>query len=337
MGISQRILKLKQDASAITSHPLLDAIDIDRLRSFEEQSETNTDYKRKLNTLSRILEGLSFEYNKKFQDIYNIYNELLVYELLSSKVQVEIVREDKSRKTSDYKLISAEGKVFYSDLKTLHYVNGNLNYLNIQQQGVDSKIELEQQMQTLPRKSIYFSEPVIHSPFRKGNNFDHYNSSVIIEALIDKAVANYKPEQINYLGNGGIYLVDVTQMLIPNDLEQGLPIIRGTLYKELVSGILWNVAFGELNDPTYNWVEFAGKPNIGRRLNRTGLLKDDNIKDLKAVAFVVGYDNSSRRIIGFYRTWEKDVDLVRMLYTICDFVNNETNSEYYELLDKKAE
>jgi hypothetical protein len=329
MTIANQLLKLKEETNLIAANPILDLIDVAKMEVFENKAKTNDDYKRKLKVIENALVGLSYVYNKKYQDIFNAYNELVVFELLKAKVNIKFISEIKGQKTPDYQIFLNEKDFIFSDLKSLHFVCGNLNYIDIQEQGFKSKIGFEKEIKNSEKKIYFSSDPIVFSPFKKGNNLNHYNLNVIIEDLISKAINNYKVEQIKYQGINGLYLIDLTQMFIESNLQQGLPVYNAKLYGELNSGILWNVAFGEINDPTYNWVEFEGKPNIGKRLTKNGLLKDDNLKDLVAVAFITGFEDN-KKIIGFHKFSEDNYTLLNLLYKICDFVNDDTNSRYYD-------
>ena len=329
MTIASQILKLKQETSSIAANPILDLIDVAKIEAFENTAKTNNDYKRKIKVIENAFKWLTYIYDKKYQDIFNAYNELVVFELLTKKVNVKFVNEIKGQKTPDYQIILSDEEFIFSDLKSLHFVDGNLNYIDIQEQGFKSKVGLENEVKKGEKRIHFSSDPIIVSPFRKGNNLNHYNLNVIIEDLISKAINNYKAEQIKYQNINGLYLIDLTQMFIRPDFQEGLPVYNAKLYGELNSGILWNVAFGEINDPTYNWIEFEGKPNIGKRLEKNGLLKDENLKDLIALAFITGFGDN-KKIIGFHKFTEDNDTLLTLLYKLCDFVNDETNSRYYE-------
>lgn len=336
MKTSDIISKLKQETARITNNPLLDRIELDKLKAFETTAETNADYKRKLKQFETLATELSYIYDKKYQDLYNIYNELVVFELLSAKISTEFIAESGSAKTPDYKLsLTASGHIF-SDLKTLHfidgnlnYIDGNLNYIDIQNQGVASKIALEKEMKEVKRH-VYFSEPVSISPFRRGNSRTQQDYRAIIEDLMAKTKNNYKSEQVNYQESQGLYIVDASNLLIPPGKDQALPVTKGRLYKEPNSGILWNAAFAQAGDPVYNWIEFEGKPNIRNRFNRNGILNDPDFKSLKAIAFITG-EEEHQKVIGFHRSTDFPDTLGTILYRVCDVVNDETNSHYYEM------
>ncbi len=335
MEISNQILQLKRETNLITSNPILSAIDHNLIKIFEEKAKTNEHYKRKLKDISNNLKGLTFEYNKKYQDIFNSYNELVIYEFIEKKknISIEFIKEVKGKKTPDYK-ISSDKYTIYSDLKTLNFADGNNNYKEIQNDSFKSNIKLEKRIKS-SKERVHFSDPISISPFKKGNNYDHFDIKNIIEEIISKIISNYKSKQLNYLDSNGILLIDTTQLLIPANLDQGLPITKGFQYGELNSGIFWNVAFGEINDPTYTWIEFEGKPNIGKRLEKNGLLKDQSFLGLRALAFITD-SGAGIKIIGFHRADEDDEALITILRKICDFVNDETNSMFWEISKKSS-
>ncbi|MCD0472512.1 hypothetical protein [Flavobacterium sp. JAS] len=330
MKISEQIFQLKRETNAITLNPILSLIDIEIVQHFEAKALIDENYRRKLKNISNNLKGLTFEYTKKYQDIFNSYNELIVFELINNKtdVSVEFIKEEKGNKTPDFKISSKDSFIF-SDLKTLNFADGNNNYIEIQKDSFESNVKLEKQIKNSHR-GLFFGDPVSISPFKKGSNFGHFDIKSIIEEIISKVISLYKPKQINYLGSNGILIIDTTQLLVPASLNQGLPITRGFQYGELNSGILWNVAFGEIGDPTYTWIEFEGKPNIGEKLKKNGILKDESFLELKAIAFITN-DIEQKKIIGFHRTNETDESLLIVLNKICDFVNDETNSRFWEI------
>ncbi|WP_417353514.1 hypothetical protein [Flavobacterium alkalisoli] len=327
MKIHEKILALLRESNSVVTNTLLQSIDLKLLEKFERKAESDNTYKRKLKDIESNLNGLTFEYNKKYQEIYNTYNELVVYEFLSDKLKTEMVNEVKGKKTPDFKLTHDE-TFCYSDLKTLNFASGNLNYLEIEKESFDINVKTEA---TVKRdrargRRVHFSEPLVISPWKK-DGCDQYDLKYIIEELISKLIANYKSKQINFNGSKGIFLIDVGQLLIPTSLEQGLPVMAGPLYKEPNSGILWNAAFGQIGDPVYNWIEFEGKPNIKNRLEKNGILSDISYEDLKAIAFITS-THEEKRIIGFHRSMETDESVLTILNQICDFVNDETNSNY---------
>jgi len=323
MKTSEKILKLKQDISSITSSPLIESIDISKVQQFEFDSK----YAEKIKSIEACLANSDYLHSDNHKNIYSAYNEMIVYESIEQKTTIEFVREIKGIKTPDYR-ISKNDYFCFADLKTLNFSNGNNNYIDIQEQSSKSKIKLEKEV-SKREKAVNFGEPVIISPFKKGNNLNHYNLNIIIEDIIDKAKQNYKEEQVNYNGTKGIFIVDLSQLLIPPDLNEAIPVKRGILYKELNSGILWNAVFCEIGDPSYNWIEFEGKPNVGDRFKKNGILNDPlNFKNLSAVVIIVS-NSDTKKLIGFHNAKEDDENLLEVLYSMCDFVNDDLNSKIY--------
>ena len=323
MKTSEKILKLKQEISSITTSPLIESIDVSKIQQFE----SNSKYADKIKAIEDCLSKSDYLHSDNHKNIYSAYNEMIVYEIIEKKLTIEFEKEVKGIKTPDYKISKNEYSC-YADLKTLNISDGNNNYIDIQEQSIESKIKLEKEVAKRER-AVIFGEPVIVSPFKEGNNLNHYNLSVIIEEIIKKAKQNYKEEQVNYKGTKGIFIIDLSQMLIPPNLNEAIPVKRGVLYNELNSGILWNAVFCQLGDPSYNWIEFEGKPNVGERFNLNGILNDAlNFNNLSAVIFVVS-NSSDRKLIGFHKSSLEDENVLEILYSICDFVNDDLNSKGY--------
>lgn len=100
----------------------------------------------------------------------------------------------------------------------------------------------------------------------------------------------------------------------------------------MVSGILWNVAFGKQGNNIYAPIEFEGKRNIINQLERNGLLIE--IPYIKGLIFVT-YDNfKERKYIGFYRSNDFESQVFSFLLEFCDFVNDENNSMAFKILQQ---
>ncbi len=322
------ILRLKRETNKITLNPVLDAIDLTMIERFSASEDSN--YKKKLKIIKEALKDANVIFTPKYKSAFDAYNELAVFEYLNQKIPVKFIPEKKDQRTPDYQLLPEDSDTIFSDLKTLHYFDGNINYDDVQEQAAVSSIKLDNDIKKRDQ-AVIFSEPVTISPFRKGNNTRHYNIKNVIEDLIKKCSGLVKLEQVNFQSTHGILLFDTIHLTMPPILEIGLPVHEGSLYKELNSGILWNVAFGEIGDPTYNWIEFEGKPNIGEKLAINGLLKEESFKELKAVAFIINSHQEGRKIIGFHRANERSLPAIQALRKICDFMNDDVNSYYWKL------
>ncbi|WP_428330383.1 hypothetical protein [Mucilaginibacter sp.] len=332
--ISELVLRLKRETGQITTNPLLDGIDIQKLISFEETSKADGNYHKKLKNIAACLRDMDYLHNEKYNRAFDAYNELVVYELLRGRLETTFIAEVKNIKTPDYRL-SFDEYHCYSDLKTIHFLNGNLNYIEIQEQSARSKIKFDKAIKKRDSPFIT-SDAITIAPFKKGNNGEHRNVQYIIQELIKKVRSLIKLDQVNYEGSEGICLIDTVNLSLPPFLEIGLPVHHGYVYEELNSGILWNAVFGEIGDPVWNWVEFSGLPNLDKKLMMNGILKEEAFSDLKAIAFIIGPEEN-KRIIGFHRSSETNDQTMEVLYRLCDFVNDETNSQYFKILEIRKE
>jgi hypothetical protein len=324
---------LKRVTNEITWNVILDGIDLQKVEEFEKTANNDENYKRKLKTIYTSLKNADYLHCSGYGSAYDAYNELVIFEFLSTKVKVDFVKEE-TYPTPDYKLSASESVFLYADLKTLHFLDGNLNYIDVQNQSTNAKIKLEKEVKER-RDGVFFGDPVCVSPFSESSSPDNDDIKGTIESIIDKLTSLLKLAQVNYDGRNGIYIIDTTHIGLPCDLKLGLPVHEGFQNKELISGILWNAVFGAIGDPTYNYVDFEGKPNIGKRLTKNGILNDDSFRNLKAVVFIMdSFSQNEKKVIGFYRHIDRDdLSLVEILYKISDFVNDEGNSNYWKLKD----
>jgi hypothetical protein len=325
MKTSEKILNLKQEISLITYSPIIELIDISKIQLFEAQSK----FSKQIETIEKCLLNSDYLHSENHKNIYNAYNELIVYEIIEQKTKIEFESTINNQKTPDFK-ISYNKYSCYAELKTFHFLDGNNNYLELQDESTNLKIQLEKEIKK-SEKAINFSEPLVIAPFKNRNKPNLITLNFIIETIIDKARQNYKENQVNYKNKKGIFMIDLSQLLIQPDYNEAKPVKLGKLYNDLNSGILWNAVFCETGDPSYNWIEFEGKPNIGERFKRNGILKDSlNFRSLSAVVFIVS-NSSSKKIIGFHKTDETDKDVLEILFKICDFVNDDLNSNGYAI------
>ena len=188
--IDDLLLRLKRETNSITINPLLDGIDLKKMAEFIVKAENDDNYRSKLQNMQACLHDATYIHTTKYNSAFDAYNELMVYEHLSQKLSTEILKEIKAIKTPDYKLSDDEGYC-YADLKTIHFLNGNNNYIEIQEDAANSNIKLEKQVKK-KYKSVNFGDPVVISPFKKGNSRDSDTITFIIGH--SGAIDHYVPE-----------------------------------------------------------------------------------------------------------------------------------------------
>lgn len=324
-SLEQITRRLQQDTSTITGNPVLEHFDLDKCREIDERAGSDNHIKERRDTCLTNLRNCTIDYSSHYKSAFDTYNEIVVFDLLQIKGDISW-QNTGAIPSPDYIWTNKNGEVVNIDLKTLSYNHDSINFKNIQQQSLRSKISIEEQ---IARKRPYgSSEPIVYSPFKKGNNLNHYKVATVIESFIDKVQNNYKPSQLTFGGKEGILLIDTKILGHPIFMQEALPVFLSPPLNELKSGCLWNACFGRENDPMYDWVEFEGKANIGQSLKKNGIMMGEQVPS--AIIFIT-YRGTETNLIGFHRTSLQSEPIGYSLYEICRFVNDEVNSKFFQL------
>lgn len=324
-NLEQIIRRLQYDTSTITGNPVLEHFNPDKCREIDERAGTDKHIKERRDTCLANLRSCTIEYSPYYKSAFDAYNEIVVFDLLQIKGNISF-QDTGEIPSPDYTWTNQNSDVINIELKTLSYNHDNINFKDIQQQFLRSKISIEEQHAM--KRPTATGDPIVYSPFKKGENLNHYNVATIIEAFIDKIQNNYKSDQLGFEGRDGILLIDTKILGHPIFMQEALPVFLNPPLNELRSGCLWNACFGKENDPIYDWVEFEGKPNIGRSLKKNGIMTNDYTPH--AIIFIT-YRGNETNLIGFHKTNLESDPIGFSLYEICRFVNDEVNSKYFQL------
>jgi len=279
----------------------------------------------KKSNILNLIKGVNIDKGlSQLGSAFDEYREGMVYLMLKSKFQkVEKVPEGEKR-TPDFKIDISIDSAIYAELKTMSFADGNLNYLTVMKEGLQSQIDIEGQIKE--GKRVAFGITSI-APWRKSNrDYDPYSILFAIETLIEKIEQNIKKGQFS-MGNT-VLIVDTKQLAMPNSyMEGGVPVYIGGMYYSLISGVQWNVSFGKMGHMIYRSIEFEGKENVDGELKRNGILH--NREWIKAICFIT-HTSKDVKITGLHRHGEKSDAVLHFLNQFCDFVNDELNTNGWE-------
>lgn len=318
-------MRLRHETNSITGNPVLDHFDIIKCREIDERARSDRHIKERRDTCLANLRNCTIDYSSYYKSAFDAYNEIVVFDLLQTKGKI-VFQDTGIIPSPDYIWTNTNGESINIDLKSLSYNHDSINFKDIQQQSLRSKISIEEQLAR--KRPSGTSEPIVYSPFKKGSNNNHYQVATVIESFIDKIQNNYKSSQLGFDGREGILLIDTKILGHPIFMQEALPIFISPPLNELKSGCLWNACFGKENDPMYDWVEFEGKPNIGRSLKKNGIMTGDLAPP--AIIFIT-YRGNETNLIGLHKTNLNSDPIGYSVYEICQFVNDELNSKYFQL------
>ncbi len=328
MNLEEKIKKLKKDTFGITTNPILDAFDLMECKQIDDISETDSFVKSRRDSCLNQLKSVKIDFQSEYRTAFEDYNEAAIYIDLKTKLNIEGIIESDT-KTPDFK-IRKDGECSFelnAELKSLSFADGNLNYIDAQEQAIEAQINIETQLSK--GKKIAFGITEI-SPLHKSNvKYDLYSTKYVIERFIDKISQNIKKGQFTQAST--ILMIDIKQLALPSNFKEScVSLFIQKAFNSIVSGVLWNVAFGKVGHLLYKPSEFEGRPNTDGELERNGILVEyPYIKGL----VVIGYENFEiRKYVGFYRYSEIDTNVINAIQSICSFVNDDKNSHGWQIV-----
>ena len=266
------------------SHSLAQ-IGSEALRVIDMEAHTNAaldSFRKELISKLRKRKGnVDIDDVEAFSEAFNVYGEIIAYQYLSKRVTtVRLVPEGK--KTPDFQCQLPDGKTFYVEVKSFDIVGGRLRNLQMMDDGLDAKVQLEGQVHA--GKPVASATTVVAPYFKyeeadtcdRGETATYDPRSLIrvIDTLRDKSRQNFKPGQFE---DGPTFaLVVMDRLILPRgkfDLEPYY--CDDHADGGLSSGVLWHMAYGCEGTPIFRLPEFAGKPSFEGYLSKPGLFVDE--------------------------------------------------------------
>ncbi len=271
MGATRdKLLKLMQEINDIGSSFLMLYIKLDFIEKMELESEQNKSFKEALSQIDKLADKAlkNVEDYNSLTEIKNIYSEIYILSKLQSLLSINKIPETDS-KTPDYK-VRFRGEDIYIELKSLNMLGGNLKHKDIMNDSLDTKIVAEEQIKD--GSNVGMGIQVIQPYLSHNKVYDHSSPKLVIESLIDKINQNIKEQQYS-LGDT-ILLIDLSDQLplISKPSEAIQEHYFDDVGNTNVSGELWNVAFGKLDDQILKPAEFEGANYLDGELEKEGIL-----------------------------------------------------------------
>ena len=322
-----RILELKQKISQLSINPILNIFNLNECRILDNKYENDLFVKKKVDSTLFLLKNLDVDFSPKYKSAYEEFNECIIYLKIKSKYNNTQQISEKDTSTPDYHVIETNKNPFdlNIELKSLSFLNGNLNYTKAQEKGLNAKIKIEEQIKD--GKSIAISETTI-SPFFKNNKMP--DTRELIEVYIDKINNNIKKGQ--FIERDTILFVDIKQLLLDSIWNHSAVIFyQEQITKSIASGVLWNTVFGKKNSLILKPIEFEGCNNVDSELTKNGILIDHDY--IKAIVFVTYENFENRKFVGFIRQSDSESQVMNFITDFCDLYNDDYNSEAWRVLN----
>lgn len=328
------IIRICNGMALYTTNDTITAFNVETCKLLDKESSKDPFIAGRVRkAISELDKVKSIEYDSRCRTAYESYNEALTYLAIKKKYGKIRNIPEMSSATPDFEIMvncSYEQGVkdmqpAYLEVKTLGFAEGNILYKQCQQDALDCNIELDAQRRDGKR---------VCSAVRVVAPLGHVGFVGEIEEILKKIDNNVKKEQFEY-GNGEVVLyVDLNQLTFSNSIEVNscLPIYPDIARKCVQSGRYWTLAFGRIGDRIYKQPEFEGKGNFDKDLNAEGIL--NRYPYVKGVIFGTGSKIEDKRFYGFYRERDSESNAALLIESICDFYNDNINSNGYKYFDR---
>ena len=327
-------LKICHDVNEIASAHSLSAIELDTIHCLDIAAHTDKTLQEFRTELIYRMEMVhSVEDVIAYSQVFETYGEIIAFNYLRSKVLTERLPVREGLSTPDFKCTLQDHKSFFVEVKTFDIVDANFRNREMMEDGLQTKIELEEQIKA--NKAIAFAETVI-DPFRRygeTDTYDPYSLIRVIDTLRNKSLQAFKEEQFK---DGPTFALALTDRLrLPRGKFEIAPYYFCNYTDgSIVSGVLWHMAYGRPGTPIFRLPDFPGAKSLEGFLNECqfGLFTDQQIPFYGPGMIVLDRENSGHAAYGLVNKtyfvqghWSID-DTEKVLNTLCDHWNDHDNS-----------
>lgn len=329
-----------QNLHGLTSDHSLNRIDYSRLRAMELESYDDSDLRLLLRSIRNRLQKIKQVPDAKaYAQAFEYYCEAVIYTVLKAKFSETKRIEENGGKTGsmpDFRCV-ANGKVFYVEVKSLDIVDAEHRHNEILLDGVQANIELERQIKEEGRQiAMAITEIAPYNKFGTKGGGDMRSLITIIDTLRAKAWQAFKTSQFK---QGPTFALAVcNRLVIPGERFSLAPYYYDPFQDgAVVSGVWWQVCFGQIGGIILRQPEFAGKPSFEGYLTKSGLYVDQSRPFPGAGIITVNMRQDEDQILGLYdedvdvgHGWTAD-DTKAILERLCTAFNDKTNQHAYKL------
>jgi hypothetical protein len=270
MKLWEAVRKLQATCNNFTyseSLAYLSKQNVDLIDHFDANSEADRQFiQRRCRKLSEACEAIINTFDVgQLMELKNGFSELLMFVKLRQKFLVKPVAREQLE-TPDYQ-IDFHGQDLFLEVKALGVVGGTAKHCEIMDQGLESKIDVEKQIDA--GIDVAISPHLVQPHYRSDRPYDQYSTRMVTENIIDKVDQNISAGQFS-LGSTFL-LVDLCDELLLHGL--GSENLEKHFGSPAQSGELWHAAFGELGETMFKVEDFEGANTQDGALQREGILR----------------------------------------------------------------
>lgn len=329
-------LEQRNAISGLTASASLDAVDLRTLRIIDEHAHSDSAYATFVSQLcAKLAEVSSSPDTNRYGQFFEIYGEAIVLLQLRSKgIKVKRVPEG-NVSMPDFECETKDGRSFFIEVKTFDVVDGNFRQRQMMSDALDTEVELEAQIHA--GKQIAMAQREIAPYRRSGNDPDYDPRSLrrVVDTLRKKFRQAFKSSQFAQGPTFALAILD--RLVLPGAAQSLAPYYyEPALGGGIVSGVLWQAAFGMTGGQILRLPDFEGKPAIEGNLTEAGIYVDDT-QPFGAVGIIVLDVHSSDRVAYGLASpdeltgeWQID-DTTEVLHAFCNAWNDQGHSRAFEL------
>jgi hypothetical protein len=316
MSLSTSITELKASANAVTYAEILTYLSEDNVRlidQFRSGSPSATEFvKSRILQLAALCQELEATLNAgRMVELNNLFSETLMFVKLAGQFLAERVPEIPQDQTPDFQ-IKFDNLDLFVEGKALNVADGKAKHRKIMEEGLDTKIEMEEKSRD--GASVATGIQVIQSHQKRSKPYDSQSLKLVTENLIEKIAQNISAGQFSK--EPTILLVDLCdQLLIHGSASENIDREFGSPPQ---SGELWHAAFGEIGAPMKRALEFEiPQSELAKikheTLDREGILRRYSF--VRGIAFHYG-----GRFWGAAFRYRHNVKVIDFLKEFCERV-----------------
>ena len=331
-------LRACHDLNAYSSSHSLYSIDLDTLQAVDLEAHDHPIVDSFRNDLKSRLEKISgIDDVTAYSQAFETYGEIIAYLFLRERVPTKTVRVRGGAQTPDFECEPEDGKKFRVEVKTFDIAGGDARKLDMLNDGLDAKVELEEQVKQGKTVSSAISEI---APFRRAGETKTYDPRSLIrvvDTLREKSLQSFKVGQ--FAEGPTLALAIVDRLPLPGGKLALAPYYYAhTNDHSIVSGVLWHMAYGRCGTPIFRVPDFPGADSLEGHLDRFGLFVDETRPFSGPALIVLHREERERRAYGLVNRaylddndWSID-DTHDTLVRLCHHWNDEEASRSLHIL-----
>ena len=259
-----------QEINQIGFSYVFDAIDFGVIDQLEVMAAANdplaTPLIANIEAASQLIRS-EFDY-PNLMTVYDAYVEAKVGKKLLDCGLAPVRLPETAVPTPDFR-VPFQGSDFFVEVKALHVRRGNANYAAIMEAGFESLHHLFQQRGR--NEAFAISEMLIQSHNTATASYDPSSTKFLAEELLGRVDGRLKAAQ--FQSGPTFAAVDFTLLPVMGTLANSIcRTYPEPQSRSAVSGVLWNVAFGQEGSDLFRPIEFDGLSNLDGQFEGSGLL-----------------------------------------------------------------